>query len=87
MKIYNIKNMKTTRFSNLKVLLYIIICDNVCVLPQQQLYGVISMGELSSHILLGEHFLVNDSIAADDHMRHMSLYYNNYCIAGIFRGQ
>ena len=49
------------------------------VLPQQQLYGVISMGELSSHIVLGEHFLVNDSTAAD-HMRHLSLYYNNYTI-------
>ena len=49
------------------------------VLPQQQLYGVISMGELSSHIVLGEHFLVNDSTATD-HMRHLSLYYNNYTV-------
>ena len=38
------------------------------------------MGELSSHIVLGEHFLVNDSTAADDHMRHLSLYYNNYTV-------
>ena len=49
------------------------------VLPQQQLHGVISMGELSSHIVLGEHFLVNDSTAAD-HMRHLPLYYNNYTV-------
>ena len=38
------------------------------------------MGELSSHIVPGEHFLVNDSIAAEDHMRHLSLYYNNYTV-------
>ena len=37
------------------------------------------MGELSSHIVLGEQFLLNDS-AAVDHMRHVSLYYNNYTI-------
>ena len=34
------------------------------------------MGELSPHIVLREHLLVNDSTAADDHMRHLSLYYN-----------
>ena len=50
------------------------------VLPQQQwLYGMISMGELPSHIVLGEHFLVNDS-RATDHMRQLSLYYNNYTV-------
>ena len=38
------------------------------------------MGELSSLIVLGEHFLVNDSTAGDDHMRHLSLYYNNYTV-------
>ena len=38
------------------------------------------MGELSSHIVLREHFVVNDSTAADDHMRQLSLYYNNYTV-------
>ena len=35
------------------------------------------MGELSSHIILGNRLLGNDSRA---HMRYISLYYNNYTV-------